>query len=69
MLWRSLSDVPAAWGPSAVALGVFDGVHLGHQALLKETVAVAAARSLTPAVVSFDHIRSRSCDPSEPHVC
>ena len=36
--------------PSAVCLGFFDGVHLGHQALLRETVQAARTRGLTPCV-------------------
>ena len=49
------------WDPSAesigsavVAIGVFDGVHLGHQALLADTVADAAARGVQAVVVTFD---------------
>ncbi len=37
-----------------VALGFFDGVHLGHQALMKKTVARAAETGARPAVISFD---------------
>ncbi len=40
--------------PSAVCVGVFDGLHLGHQALIAELVAEAKARSLTSVVVTFD---------------
>lgn len=38
----------------AVALGFFDGVHLGHQALLRRTVQRAGELGLTPAVLTFD---------------
>lgn len=38
----------------AIALGFFDGVHLGHGALLERTVAVARERGLTPAACTFD---------------
>ena len=41
-------------GGRAVALGFFDGLHLGHQKLLEETVRLAGEYSLTPAVLSFD---------------
>ena len=37
-----------------IALGFFDGVHLGHQALMKKTVERAAAYGVRPAVISFD---------------
>ncbi|MCD7845945.1 MAG: riboflavin biosynthesis protein RibF [Oscillospiraceae bacterium] len=37
-----------------VALGFFDGVHLGHQALMKKTVERAAETGARPAVISFD---------------
>ncbi len=37
--------------PSAVTVGVFDGVHLGHQHLLSRLTQMAADRSLTPVVI------------------
>lgn len=37
-----------------VALGFFDGVHLGHQALLKKTVERAQELGATASVISFD---------------
>lgn len=37
-----------------IALGFFDGVHLGHGALLRRTAEEAAARGVTPAVFTFD---------------
>ncbi len=36
-----------------IALGFFDGVHLGHQALLRECVRLAAATGCTPAALTF----------------
>lgn len=36
------------------ALGFFDGVHLGHQALLRECVALAASVGGTPWALTFD---------------
>src|SRR5574343_1450712 len=40
--------------PSVVAIGNFDGVHLGHAALLRRLVAVAAERGLEPVVLTFE---------------
>ena len=36
-----------------IALGFFDGVHLGHAALLQRTVEEARARGVSPAVFTF----------------
>ena len=38
---------------SVVSIGVFDGVHVGHQAILSANVALAKARGLTSTVVTF----------------
>ena len=41
---------------AVVSIGVFDGVHLGHQAILAANVERAAALQLRPTVVTFrDH--------------
>lgn len=37
-----------------IALGFFDGVHLGHAALLRRTAEEAARRGCVPAVFTFD---------------
>lgn len=37
-----------------IALGFFDGVHLGHSALMKKTAEVARTRNMTPSVITFD---------------
>ncbi len=39
---------------SAVTIGVFDGVHRGHQALIAKMVTTAATLDLRPIVVTFD---------------
>jgi riboflavin kinase/FMN adenylyltransferase len=43
-----------AIGPAALALGVFDGVHRGHQALLAAAREAAAARGARPVALVFD---------------
>jgi riboflavin kinase/FMN adenylyltransferase len=40
--------------PSVVAVGVFDGLHLGHQQVLGEVKALALERSALSTVVTFD---------------
>ncbi|BDZ50991.1 riboflavin biosynthesis protein [Frondihabitans sucicola] len=46
--------VPEGFGPSAVTIGKFDGVHLGHRAVIAELEQAARARDLVSAVVTFD---------------
>jgi riboflavin kinase/FMN adenylyltransferase len=40
--------------PCALAIGNFDGMHLGHQALLKKLTKTAKALNLTSAVMTFE---------------
>ena len=39
---------------SAVAMGFFDGIHIGHAALMRRTVARAGEMGAIPTVMSFD---------------
>jgi riboflavin kinase/FMN adenylyltransferase len=41
-------------GPSVVVIGNFDGVHLGHQAVLRQARALADVRALRCVVMTFD---------------
>jgi riboflavin kinase/FMN adenylyltransferase len=51
---NSLAEVPNGFGPSAVTIGKFDCIHLGHQAVFTEIVDVATNLNLVPTVVTFD---------------
>src|SRR5262249_6969686 len=44
----------SGFGPSAVTIGNFDGVHLGHQHLVREVVRISRERGLRPTVLTFD---------------
>ena len=44
----------AGWKACAATIGNFDGVHLGHQELLRRTVSLARAQGLPALVVTFD---------------
>jgi riboflavin kinase/FMN adenylyltransferase len=41
-------------GPSALAIGNFDGVHIGHQALISDAAQWASRHGAKPAVLTFD---------------
>lgn len=46
-------------------IGTFDGLHLGHQALLEELRHEASARGMRPAVVTFDPVPSAVLAPDK----
>jgi riboflavin kinase / FMN adenylyltransferase len=52
--WQGLHDVPANWGRSVVTIGVFDGVHRGHQRIVSRAEAISAESGLPLVVVTFD---------------
>lgn len=52
--FKSMVEVPAGYAGSAVTIGKFDALHVGHQALLTELKSIANARQLTSVVVTFD---------------
>lgn len=52
--FAGLDAVPPGFGPSAVTIGKFDGVHTGHRAVLARLAELAAERGLVDVVVTFD---------------
>jgi riboflavin kinase/FMN adenylyltransferase len=53
-IWRSLDDVPTDLGRTAVIIGNFDGVHLGHRHVIRNAREIADTESLTLVAVTFD---------------
>ena len=52
-IFRGIEDARIAT-PSVSTLGVFDGLHLGHQAIVKMVVERAVLTGATPTVITFD---------------
>jgi riboflavin kinase/FMN adenylyltransferase len=52
--WRGYQAVPGGWGRSVVTIGVFDGVHRGHQATIGHAVKRATDLGIQSVVVTFD---------------
>ena len=63
LFFDSLEDVPTDFGPSCVTLGKFDGVHLGHRAVITALTEAATARSLTSVAITFDRNPLTVIDP------
>src|SRR5690348_15170274 len=51
---RGIEALPLDRGPTAVTIGFFDGVHLGHRKVIGRTVEIARERGLHPVAVTFD---------------
>ena len=51
---RSIDEIKDRFGPCALAIGNFDGVHIGHRKLIREAVEFSSERRITPAVLTFD---------------
>jgi riboflavin kinase/FMN adenylyltransferase len=62
-LYRSLAEVPADFGPCALTIGNFDGVHCGHRRILRRVTALAAERGWKSAVLTFDPHPTRVVAP------
>lgn len=52
--WRGTDEIPASWGRCVMTIGVFDGVHRGHQALIREALRTGRAMGLPTVLMTFD---------------
>jgi riboflavin kinase/FMN adenylyltransferase len=52
--WYGLDDVPADWARCVATIGVFDGVHRGHQRVVARAGQVAREMHLPLVVITFD---------------
>jgi riboflavin kinase / FMN adenylyltransferase len=53
-VFRELGEARGVFGPSAVAIGNFDGVHRGHQAVFDRCVEAARRHGCKPSAMTFD---------------
>ena len=63
VLLRSISELASVPGPIVLAIGVFDGLHLGHRAVLERARSEAASRGGTALALSFDPHPARILRP------
>lgn len=54
IVFRDPEEIPADFGPSAVAIGKFDGVHAGHRAVIARLNERAVATGTRAVAVTFD---------------
>jgi riboflavin kinase/FMN adenylyltransferase len=66
LLYRSLENIPADSASRVVAIGVFDGMHVGHQRLIEETCSLAAARGARSTVLTFEPMPREYLSPENP---
>ena len=52
--WYGLAEVPSDWGECVATIGVFDGVHRGHQRIIGRAAQIARAGNLPVVVITFD---------------
>jgi riboflavin kinase/FMN adenylyltransferase len=69
LTFSSVREVPVGFGPSALTIGKFDGVHGGHRVVIERLCTVARDRGLAPVVVTFDRhpmslLRPDTCPPA-----
>lgn len=53
-IFRSIEEAPPDFGPSALTIGNFDGVHAGHRRILDRVVGLAREKGWKPSVLTFD---------------
>src|SRR2546421_6812202 len=66
---RSIPELADLPGPLFLAIGVFDGVHRGHQAVISTSARHAHAAHGTPVAVTFDPHPAKVLRPNDaPHL-
>lgn len=63
-IFRSLEEAASAFGPCALTIGNFDGVHLGHRRIVRRVREVAVENGWKPSVLMFHPHPTRVVAPS-----
>src|SRR6266403_4949695 len=63
-IFRSLEEARGVFGPSALTVGNFDGVHAGHRRILRRVCEVALQNGWQPSVLTFDPHPTRVVAPA-----
>jgi len=64
MIYRGLAEVPPDFGPCAITIGNFDGVHQGHRQIMQRVRAIAREEGWKAAVLTFDPHPSKLVAPA-----
>jgi riboflavin kinase/FMN adenylyltransferase len=62
-VFRSVEEARGVFGPSAVAIGNFDGVHRGHQLVFARCVEAARRHGCKPSAILFDPHPAKVLNP------
>jgi riboflavin kinase/FMN adenylyltransferase len=63
MIYRNLAEVLSDFGPCAITIGNFDGVHKGHRQIMQRVRAIALEQGWKSAVLTFDPHPSKLVAP------
>jgi riboflavin kinase/FMN adenylyltransferase len=64
-VYRGIREVPKDFGPCIAAIGNFDGVHRGHQQILRAVVEEARKRGMHSVAITFDPHPDRFLRPDQ----
>ena len=64
MIYRSLEETPLNFGPCAITIGNFDGVHAGHRKILRRVAALAREEGWKSAALTFDPHPAKLLSPA-----
>ncbi|MDQ6760225.1 MAG: bifunctional riboflavin kinase/FAD synthetase [Acidobacteriota bacterium] len=69
MIYRSIGTIPDNFGPCALTIGNFDGVHAAHRHIMRRVVEIARAHGWNAAVLTFDPHPTKLVAPDRaPHL-